>query len=382
MSDTIPKSEELNKIFSSYCQLQSESYEFITRTIATHNWIREAYRLFQANPELKAEELYIAWQPVFDRIYEHLFSPFFRPYRVMLFPLGELWKTQVHLAQAGPKPGSPLDSFLSWGQEQARFLEGLTGIFRYYSSLGDNGRGDARNKDIDGVEGLTPLGLLRITVDEEAAKYLAAIEHFLGDLGENQFMFPKNFILNLHKVVSTFPGAYRTAQKYETMFRETWGKSARAFASRIKESPAPVEFQTFFDTFRTVFAADFDRLLKHQDFRDAQSKFLESISEVTVCVRKVMESWLAMFPSLPFVTVHEMDALAKNVHGYKRRMDRLERKVRESALPQPQPAVLEALEQRIRYLEAKLAALAGNGSQRSAQRKSGRKVTNGAEVKV
>ena len=30
--------------FDAYRQLQSESYWFITRTVAIHNWLKEAYR--------------------------------------------------------------------------------------------------------------------------------------------------------------------------------------------------------------------------------------------------------------------------------------------------------------------------------------------------
>lgn len=84
-----PTSNDLGKAFETYCSLQSESYEFVTRSIAMHKWLEEAFRVLQEKPDLTAEELYQAWQPAFDRVYSHLFTPLLRAHRLMTFPFGE-----------------------------------------------------------------------------------------------------------------------------------------------------------------------------------------------------------------------------------------------------------------------------------------------------
>lgn len=85
---------DFSKAFESYCRLQSESYEFITRSIAMRNWLEEAFRIYRERPDLTAEELYRSWQPSFERIYGHLFAPLLRSYQAMMFPFGQLpgWK--------------------------------------------------------------------------------------------------------------------------------------------------------------------------------------------------------------------------------------------------------------------------------------------------
>ena len=85
--------DKFQDIFQAYSSLQSESYEFIVRTIAMHNWLKEAYRLIEENPELSAEQMYMTLQPSFENVYDHLFALFLRPYRILMFPFGEYTDT-------------------------------------------------------------------------------------------------------------------------------------------------------------------------------------------------------------------------------------------------------------------------------------------------
>jgi BMFP domain-containing protein YqiC len=312
--------DKFKSIFDAYLQLQSESYEFITRTIAMHNWLREAYRLLQEQPGLSAEETYQAWQPTFGRIYTHLFAAFLRPYRVMMFPFGEFLRAQTESLTPQTLGDTYLDSFRLWGEAQVRSLNGISSAFQRFSE----------EDSIDAVQELTPLKLMRNIADEETIAYFETLEQFLGYFGESQFLVPKTFILYLQKFISSYPKAYQLAQRYEAMFRDTWEKSLQRFTFEIKKGTGPaVEFKEFFNTYVSIFALEYDQLLRSPEFIEVQNGFVTMNLDVTASMRKAMEAQLDMFPSLPFVTGGEMDALAKRVHSHKSRLDSLERQMRD-----------------------------------------------------
>ena len=45
---------DFNKAFESDCCLQSESYEFITRSMAMRNWLEEVFRIYRERPDRTA----------------------------------------------------------------------------------------------------------------------------------------------------------------------------------------------------------------------------------------------------------------------------------------------------------------------------------------
>jgi len=230
--------------FDAYVQLQSESYEFITRTVAMHNWLKEAYSLLQEKSSLSADEIYKEWHPAFDQIYRNLFAAFLRPYRAMLHPFGQALETQIENSSPGTIASSWLAAFKLWGEAQSRFLNGIAGALRSYSEESAGAMKDAEEGDIGRLQDLTPMGLLRKITDEETMAYYDSLDQFLGYLGENQFLLPKPLIIHLQKVVSSYPRAYRLAREYQAMFHETWEKSLKRFTSEInKNSGQKIEYE-------------------------------------------------------------------------------------------------------------------------------------------
>ncbi|MBI2934000.1 MAG: hypothetical protein HYY29_00355 [Chloroflexi bacterium] len=292
--------EGLSRIVKSYCNLQAESFEFITRSVGMHNWLSEACSIFQDRPGLGANELYEAWRPAFERIFEQVFSPLFRPHRLMMASFPGLVNGSL------PTFGKAADL-----EEMARSWE------RMFDSV------------------LAP--------------------------GEGQeFIFPKGFVLGLREAVSTYPRMVKLARTYEAMFKASWERSLKSLAIRIKQSPSACEFTAFFDVCRTVLAEEFNTLLKSREFAEAQTGLLEAVSDYVEAARKMMESQMTMFPALPFVTVSEMDALAKNVHSYKKRVDGLERRLREAEDSRGGNR-MSAMERRLNALELQVAAMARHG---------------------
>ena len=316
--------------FDAYVQLQSESYEFITRTIAMHNWLREAYRLLCEKPDLSADEMYKAWEPAFERIYGHLFAAFLRPYRVMMVPFGEILRAQADSFAAGTSANTYLDTLRLWEEGQARFLRGVAGTFQQVGSKSEKPASGNGNGDIDGLQGLTPLRLIGDIADQDGKAYLQMLEQSLGYFSESQFPLPKNLVLHLKQLVSSYPKAYRLGQRHEGMFRSTWEKSLKRFTLEIKRTAGSLpEFKEFYNTYTSIFTQEYDQLLGSPEFIEVQNAFMAMNLDVIASMKNAMEAQMEMFPALPFVTGGEMAALEETVHGHKRRLDRLERRVRE-----------------------------------------------------
>ncbi len=315
--------------FDAYVQLQSESYEFITRTVAMHNWLREAYRLLCEKPGLSAEEMYEAWKPAFERIYGHLFAAFLRPYRVMIFPFGEFLRAQADSFAPGTLSNTDLDTLRLWEEGQSKFLKGMASAFQQVGSRSDRTASGNENGAIDGLQELAPLRLIGDIADQDGKVYLQMLEQSLGYFSESQFPLPKNLVLHLKQLVSSYPKAYRLAKRHEGMFRSTWEKSLKRFTQEIKKPAGLVpEFKEFYKTYTSIFTQEYDQLLGSPEFIEVQNNYMAMNLDVVASMKKAMEAQIEMFPALPFVTGGEMAALEKTVHSYKRRIDGLERRVR------------------------------------------------------
>lgn len=333
--------------FDAYRQLQSESYEFITRNVAIHNWLREAYRVLCEKPGLCSGETHETWGAAFERIYGHLFAAFLRPYNVMMFPFGEPLRTQAESVVPGTLANIYLQTLKLWADGQSGFLGGMAGSFQQSGEKNEKLTPGNGHSSIDGVQELTPLRLIENIADSEAKVCYQMLEQTLYCFKESHFSLPKTLVLHLQKLVSSYPEAYRLAVRYEAMFRSTWEKSLEKFTSEISKGSEPIsEFKEFYNTYSRIFSQEYGQLLASPEFINLQNGFIAANLDVIASMRKVMEAQLQMFPSLPFVTGGEMAALEKTVHGHKRRLDMLERKVREmerKSTATPQNAGLKKL---------------------------------------
>lgn len=327
MTETKPVDDRLKSIFDGYLSLQSESYEFITRTIAMHNWLREAYRLMQDNPRLNSDELYLAWNPAFKQVYEHLFAAFLRPYRSVVLPFGELMKMQTEHLTVSSVTNTNLSMFEMFSEAQAKFLRGFSGAVQDYSGEVSRFLHAEGGHTIDEFGKVSPLSLAKHIGDEEMKVFFESAGRFFGFLGESEFHLPKALILHLQKLFEIYPQIHELSEQYEGMLEHNWERALKRFTSEIKKEGPEVDFKQFFKSYVSVLTQEFDGLLRSEEFVGVQNRFLELTSEFTSSLRKAIEVRIEMFPYLPFVTTSEMEAVEKNVHSYKRRLDILERKM-------------------------------------------------------
>jgi len=277
--------------------------------------------------------------PAFERIYGHLFAAFLQPCHMIMLPLEESLRAQSGAAadtqnaslSPGTLPGTYLETLKVWTEEQSRFFRGMASAFQQVGERTEERLPGRRHEDdIDGLQDMMPLRLLGNVADKEMRFLFQSLEESLYCFKESQFFLPKSLILHLQKLVSSYPKAYRLAQRYEAMFRSTWDKALRKFAAEIdKGSGPPAEFKEFYNTYTRIFSKEFDQLLGSLEFIEVQNSFMSTNLDVILSMRKIMEARLEMFPYLPFVTGSEMASLEKTVHGHKRRLDSLERKMRE-----------------------------------------------------
>ncbi|MBI4287003.1 MAG: hypothetical protein HY671_01080 [Chloroflexi bacterium] len=319
--------DESKTVFEGYLNLQSESYEFITRTIAIHNWLTEAYKTMQENPQLTAEELCETWRPAFVQVYRHLFAAFLRPYHMALFPFGESHELQREFLEAKGHADLFQAASQLWIEAPSAFMKGFYGETptpkkKTRHSLAVNGR-----TDIDELLTVTPFNLMVKVADEEAKVYLDTLEKIFGTLGEAEFLFPKDMVVHMHKVLSIQPKIYALAEKYESMLQSAWEESLHKFCHEVKKTSEPMDFKAFFGKYAHLLSEEYDRLLGSHEFIEVQSTFVALTAEMTTSLRQALEAQLEVFPHFPLVTVSKMAALAKNVHTYKRKIGNLERRV-------------------------------------------------------
>ncbi len=321
--------DQLKTVYHGYLSLQAESYEFISRTIAMHRSLAEIFRIFRDHPRASSEQLYALWGPVLGEIYEHLFAAFFRPYRTMIFPFGEF----VNIS-AGTSATSAVTSTMSvlelWAEAQARFAKGFTEATQSQDeqtrlpTRGGNGHGSEE------ITTVSPFNLLKQIGDADMKICFEAAEQFFGLLGHSQFLIPRSLIVNLQKLFSDYREICYLSGNYELLFRRTWQKAVRRFASEMREQgDATTKFKEFLASFLKTLSQEFDHLLRSDEYCRVQNRLIDLGAEMTSSMRKVMEIRAETYPYLPFITTSEMKAVEKHVHEQKRRLDYLERRVAE-----------------------------------------------------
>ncbi len=303
------KQDGFSGIFDGFLSLQSESYEFIIRTVAMHGWLWEAYSVLQRRPRPTPRELQEAWHSTFDQLYRHVSAAFLRSTRfVTLLPddvfrmITDAFTGFSRMGGGGMFPPTP---------------QGNTGNI-FNPSVGQSA--------IRNVLDLAPSSVLGKLADEQLKAYLENLAQFFGSLGENEFLFPKTYFVCLQKLCTTYPRLSSVYRTYEAMFRGAWDKSFSRFIESASKLESP-DFKVFFNTYLKVLAEQHDELLRSTDFIQTQSALAELSSEMVSCVRKMFEDSFDMFPVLPFVTETQFRALGENVHSYRRKMGSLERRI-------------------------------------------------------
>ncbi|HXY74304.1 MAG TPA: poly(R)-hydroxyalkanoic acid synthase subunit PhaE [Dehalococcoidales bacterium] len=299
-------------------QLHSESQEYLTRTIAMHDWLREAYWLLCQKHSLTSEELFETWRPAFERIYGNLFATFFRPYRMMMFPYGANLGNYASPFLFGA-PNNPYFDFIrSLGQLQTQFFQGMataSASDRIVNNASPQASVSGANADY-------------ISPEEKA--FLDTLEQSLNYFHENHFPLPNNYISNIKQLAANYPKSYRLALKHEGMFRSVWEKSLKLFTVEIKKTGSQVpEFREFYNTYMNIFSQEYSKLVGSSEYIKVQNDFLTTSLNVNNFFKKVIQGQIEMFPALPFTTEGEMTELEQTVHSHKRRINSLERKVRE-----------------------------------------------------
>ena len=318
------------RTFDAYLGLPSESYEFITRSLVMHHWLREAFDILRREPELDIEKVLLAWRPSFDQVYNHLFTIFLRPYRLMSSPVAEYLRQPFEMVTPKTLVDSYVDIFKMWGEAQSRSLKGTAAALEKLG--GDDGGTNARpDTDVTGqLNELTPFNVLRNVADEQTRSFFETLDQWAQYLGERQFLLPKEFFVRLQEVASSYPKARRLGRKYEEAFHHVWEAALKKFAEEVKKSPGrELEFGEFFKGYVTIFGDEYKKLLGSPEFIQLQNEFTAVNAGTILSLRKLMEAQLDVLPFLPFANRSEADALAARLHSYKRRIDSLERKMRE-----------------------------------------------------
>ncbi|MBM3131482.1 MAG: hypothetical protein FJZ95_00405, partial [Chloroflexi bacterium] len=163
----------------------------------------------------------------------------------------------------------------------------------------------------------------------------------------------------LQELLSSYPKAYQVGERYESMLRNTWDESLKRLAVEVRKSPdRKIEYKDFFDSYITIFGEEYDRLLRSPEYTELQANLSSMVSTTILASQKMMEAQLEMFPALPFAPREDVDALAQRVHSVKRRLNTLERNVRQiERMNSPQGDILEGLAARVAEIEEKLRKL-------------------------
>lgn len=374
--------DESGTVFRSLLGLQSETYEFILRSLAMDEWLKRAYTMSQEQPDWTAERTYESWQHAFGHVYTNLFAMFFRPHRIMMFPLNPFSRDRMETITASSPSDMYLDMFTMWGDAQSRMMKGFASAMETY--------GDGNGKGISGIDqpfapdarGLSPIGLMKNLADEQSRTYLESFELLMQYVGESQFLMPKEFFGYLQQLLASYPKAYQAGQQYEAALHSTWDRSLKRFAVEVKKVPdQKMEFKEFFESYIAIFGEEYDRLLRTPEFNQLQSSLVAITSDTISASEKMMGAQLEMFPTLPFAPRKEMDTLAERVQSYKRRLNNLERKVRSMETESSPPGnELEQLARRVSELELELASLPRNPVSAGTETETDGQVTKAAKA--
>jgi len=322
------KQSDYHSVYRAYLKLPSESYEFVSRTMAMHGWLRQAYDEFLHYPGLEAGDLYAEWQEAFQHVYENLFAMFLQPYRLLMTPLDYLRQSSQE-APSGTLANAFIDGMRLWGETENRFLKATAEALHALS--GDGGKAaESRDRDITSqLAELSPANILLKVADEGTRAYFETLGQFSQWLGQNQYILPKGLFLSVQAVAESYPRVVELGRKYEAMYRDAWEKSLRMFALAMSRRQKPIEFKDFFKAYLDTFAQEYGKLMVTPEFMQAQSQFVNATADTIIALRKLMDHQMEMAPFLPVTTRSETDALESRVHSYKKRSDALERRVRE-----------------------------------------------------
>jgi len=318
--------DRYKKIFDAYLHLQTESYEMITRNVAIHDWLRGAYDALKEDPAMGIDEIYTTLNDNFWKIYKNLFAMFFRPFKVVTYPFGEIVEAQSEAST----PKSLFDMYMGLlripGESQLIFLKGVSDILKEY---GKETAGYGKEGDVTAqMEELMPLNLLRSMADEGAEAYLGMLNRLFGYLGESQFLVPKTFFVDVQNFFSVYSKIYGLWRRYELAFRNIWERSIRKLASRLNENKE-IGFEEFFNLFREIFSEEYDELLRSKEFIDTQNKVRDALIDLIRYSERAMEAQIEMFPVLPFAPRREVDEIEKRIHNYMNISNALERRISE-----------------------------------------------------
>jgi len=305
--------------------LAAESYEFIARSMDMQRALRQAFESLELKPESTSEEIHEVWRGGFEQVYDNLFAMFLRPMRLTGLPLD--WLTQ---SKEATPPNRLVDAYLGWlklvGKTPERHMRAMSNAF---SSSYQGGNVNRADEDVTGhTSNATPVNLLQNMVDEGAKVYVETFDLMVSYFGENQSVLPRQLFSTFHEALAIYPKRRLVAKKYEAMLHDTWQKSLSRFAAEVKRQPTPMVFKVFFKTYLTVFSDEFSRLMASKEFVEAQNAFANVNSDSISAQRRFMQAQLDLFPFLPVATKDETDTLAERLHSYKTRSDALERKVR------------------------------------------------------
>jgi len=317
--------------FEAYLKLQAESYELVLRNLAMHRRLSEAYELIRGKPEVSTEETYRKLKDEFEAVYQDLFTMFFRPFRLLVEPYGELFRSQFKGATPEYWFEQNMDLFRMWVESHTSFLKGIADVYRGY--LGEPSAEGSESEDLGvRMRELTPANLLRSIFKEGSKAYLETVDKYLESLGgTHQLNVPKAFFIHLRNGVSSYSKMYVLWSRYESMLHDAWGESRDSLLAAIVKSgkpPAEMGYEEFYGMFMNAFVERYDRLLKSDEFVEAQNDMVSTFADVSYNFEKTIEAQLDIFPVLPFAPRSEIDTIEKRIYDYGRALREMERDVR------------------------------------------------------
>lgn len=190
------------RIYEAYQKLPSLSYELIVKTLGIREWLKEAYEVFRDKPTMSSEEMYARWKDNFDKIYENLFSIFYRPYRMIAYPLALLGRGQSREFTPKSLFDIQMDLFRMGGETQSRLAEGL--VSAYEETMVRRGKEGEKPDVTSQMRELRPTKILKNIAKEEMEAYFEIWDRYIEWWDENQFLLPKSFFSHLRVAVSNY----------------------------------------------------------------------------------------------------------------------------------------------------------------------------------
>lgn len=325
MVDNEETQDRYKMLFDAYLHLQAETYEMIVRNVSIHNILREVYESIVENPDLTTEEIYDMLDKNFREIYENIFAMFFRPFEVATYPLTFFAKEQLGTLTPETLLNSYSGIFNAVGRSQIDIMKGFSDILKGYSSVVSKYETEEEAFSAR-IKEFLPLNILRNMIDEGFENFFDVLSNFLGYLGESQFLIPKTFITNINNVFSTYSKIFGLWRRYELMFENVWNRALKKFSEGIVENK-DVDFEKFFNTFRSIYSEEYDDLLRSKEFIEVQNRLRDTLIDTIRYSGEAIYALQEMFPVLPFAPRREVDEIEKRVYDNKKVLDSVERRI-------------------------------------------------------